>query len=185
MLKSQDVGVLLKLIAIENRNRRSATALPDTAQYTVRALAAQTGISKSQMSLILQRVEHIGLWRLNAQCNAPQVNRPALRDFIIYAIRYTFPAQYGAIGRGIATGFAAPAIAQKLMSAGQFIPVWPDSASETQGQIVTPLFTTVPYAIQKDAEFYTLLAWVDCIRLGQARERKVAIEHLTELFEPK
>lgn len=41
-----------------------------------------------------------------------------------------------------------------------------------------PLFKSAPYAVRQDAELYALLALVDAIRIGQPRERNLAIKLL-------
>lgn len=48
------------------------------------------------------------------------------------------------------------------------------------GMKVEPLFKTALEAARKDPETYALSALVDAIRLGQPRERNVAIDVLQE-----
>ncbi|MCY1382295.1 hypothetical protein D9M69_703050 [compost metagenome] len=48
------------------------------------------------------------------------------------------------------------------------------------GQAVEPLFKSCPRAVERDPVLYELLALVDAVRLGQPRERKLAIELLHE-----
>ncbi len=93
-----------------------------------------------------------------------------------------FPAKPGEITRGIATGLAAPVLQGKIMTAGEFVPVWPDARGNTKGQAVEPLFKSVPYAVRKDPQLYALLALTDAIRFGQAREHKYAAEKLFTLL---
>lgn len=45
-----------------------------------------------------------------------------------------------------------------------------------------PLFASLAVAIKHDAALYDLLALVDYIRLGQARERQVAVAQLEQLL---
>lgn len=42
------------------------------------------------------------------------------------------------------------------------------------GQRVEPLFRTAPQAAKRDSDLYAMLALVDSIRLGQAREAGLA-----------
>jgi len=49
--------------------------------------------------------------------------------------------------------------------------------------VIEPLFKSVPYAVRLDAELYALLALVDAIRIGQSRERNLAIKLLSEHLE--
>lgn len=56
-IKSHDIGLLLKLIVLQ---QRESTSDSPTA-YTARALEQETGISKSQVSLSLNRCFELGL----------------------------------------------------------------------------------------------------------------------------
>lgn len=217
-MKSQDVGLLLKLVALRNTERqtrdnsvsRGAQALPNDwrdwaldndeaeryaslsdghvssvedeqllARYSVRALAAETGISKSQVSLALQRCLDVGLMRKDRKTGVPRANTRALCDFIVHGLRYVFPARPGEITRGIATTFGAPVLEGKLYSSGDLLMVWPDARGNSKGQAIAPLFKSAPYAVRRDRELYAMLALTDAIRLGNPRESKLATEQLS------
>ena len=113
----------------------------------------------------------------------PKVNKKALLDFIIHGMRYTFPAKIDRLSRGIATSFAAPPLQKKLMTAGDTVFVWPDAFGETKGQAIAPLYKSVPFAVRQDKLLYMLLALIDAIRIGAARERNLAIKELSKYFE--
>jgi len=148
--------------------------------YSVRALAAETGISKSQISLSLKRCIEVGLVRKDRKTGVPRANVRALFDFIVHGLRYVFPARPGEITRGIATTFAAPVLKGQIYSAGELLLVWPDPRGNSKGPAVEPLFKTATYAVRRDKELYAMLALVDAIRLGHPRESKVAAEQLSQ-----
>ncbi|MDE8742615.1 helix-turn-helix domain-containing protein [Pectobacterium polaris] len=207
-MKSQDIGLMLKLICLQRQEHRlktkplqaapgadiwwdweiseesydGTTDLTPTAgiddwfieRYSVRALAVETGISKSQVSLSLREMIAVGLIKRDRKLNVPRTNVKALSEFIIYGLRYVFPAKMGELTRGIATSIGAPVLENKLMGAGDTVPVWPDAKGKTKGQSVEPLFKTVSYAVRRDPEMYALLALTDAIRIGLPRERNVA-----------
>lgn len=152
-------------------------------RYTARALEDLTGISKSQISLALKRCFDVGLLRNDRKTGLPRVHTRALVDFIVFGLKYVFPARPAEIVRGVATAFAAPVLENKLMSAGELIPVWPDARGNTKGQAVEPLFKSVAYAVRKDPELYALLALVDAIRIGQPREVNLAATLLKKHME--
>jgi hypothetical protein len=152
-------------------------------RYTARALEDATGISKSQVNLSLKRCQDVGLLRHDRKTGLPRVNAKALTEFIVFGLKYVFPARPAEIVRGVATAFAAPVLEQKLMSAGELIPVWPDARGNTKGQSIEPLFKSVPIAVRKDPELYALLALVDAIRIGQPREVNLAIGLLKQHME--
>ncbi len=151
-------------------------------QFTVRALQDATGISKSEVSQALKRCYAAGLAKPDRLNNLPQVNEQALEEFLLHGLRYVFPAKPAEITRGIATAWAAPVLQQKISSSSEIIPVWPDAHGNTRGQAIEPLYKTVPFAVRRDAKLYALLAVVDSIRIGQARERKIASDTLITLL---
>jgi hypothetical protein len=56
--------------------------------------------------------------------------------------------------------------------------VWPFEEGEDRGQMIRPLYPTVPQAASRDSVLYELLALTDAIRVGQPRERALAIKEL-------
>ncbi len=171
-MKGQDIGILLKLICLQQQDEQASE------QYSVRALASATGISKSQVSLALQRCFDVGLAKKDLKSGLPRANKKSLFEFIVHGLRYIFPAKLAEVARGIPTSLGAPILQERLMSAGELIPVWPDAQGKTKGQAVMPLFQSAPSAAQNDPDLYALLALIDAIRIGQPRERKLAADIL-------
>ncbi|WP_342051110.1 MULTISPECIES: hypothetical protein [unclassified Cupriavidus] len=152
------------------------------AEFSVRGLADSTGISKSQVSLSLQRCFEAGLAKLDRRDGVPRANAKALGELLIHGIRYVFPAKPGEVTRGIATSLGAPVLEGKLMSAGEIVPVWPDPRGNTKGAAIIPFAPSVPNAVRKDSRLYALLALTDAIRIGQPRERNLASEMLESML---
>ena len=73
--------------------------------------------------MALKRCYANGLAKRDRHSGAPRVNTKSLCEFIVHGLRYVFPAKPGEVTRGIATGFAAPVLQDKLMSAGELVPV--------------------------------------------------------------
>ncbi|MEI8191594.1 MAG: hypothetical protein WCI75_17915, partial [candidate division NC10 bacterium] len=78
------------------------------------------------------------------------------------------------------TAWAAPAMSDKFSSSDQVPPVWPDPESRVQGAAVQPLYGSVPGAARRDPELYDLLALIDALRIGRARERALAEKEIGE-----
>jgi hypothetical protein len=212
-MKGQDIGILLKLVCLQRHEShgRAVSAwphdwkdwqeseddllsstpfnvVPESAtthlySYTTRALELQTGISKTQINLSLKHCIDIGLARPDRKIGVPRANTKALLEFIVYGLKYVFPARPGELTRGIATGFAAPVLDKSLIGSGEHVPVWPYARGKTMGTKIEPLFKSAADAARKDPEMYALLALVDTIRLGQPRERNLAIALLQERLE--
>jgi hypothetical protein len=151
-------------------------------RFSVRALEADTGISKSQISLSLNRMYNVGLAKIDRKLQLPKTNTQALLEFIAYGIKYVFPVKEGEITRGIATSIAAPVLRGKLMTSGDLPPVWPYAKGKTKGMAIEPLHSNIFKTVQKDKRMYAMLALVDAIRIGHARERNVALEKLKIIF---
>ncbi|QAY91241.1 hypothetical protein [Pseudomonas sp. ACM7] len=209
-MKSQDVLLLIKLICLEQREREQQRLAGEMTElikqgdsylsdqwrgwedhseqdppvyndsYSVRALQASLGISKTEIASALKRCQYIGLLRVDPDTQLPRVNSKALLGFIEHGLRYVFPAKPAEMVRGIPTSFSAPMLQDKLMSGGDLIHVWPDAYGNRKGQSVTPLFKTVPGAVKKDHCLYEYLALIDAIRLGNAREANLANKILRE-----
>lgn len=108
-----------------------------------------------------------------------EVRREALRNFLVHGVPYVFPATPNEITRGMPTAWAAPVMAGKVTSSDQVPPVWRDPDGKVQGASVEPLYPTTPAAARRDPELYALLALVDALRIGRARERAIAEKELT------
>ena len=209
-MKSQDVGLLLKLECLHKREKGILPSLDSNwidweentiggdveqhgffhqsmnaddyiiNQYSTRSLALSTDISKSQVNLALRRCFDVGLAKRDRHSGLPRVHTKALLEFIVYGLKYVFPTKLGAVTRGITTSLAAPILEGKLISTGDLLPVWPDAQGKTKGQTVEPLFKSVTYAVRRDVELYALLALVDAVRIGQPRERNLATDLLAK-----
>jgi len=89
-------------------------------------------------------------------------------------LKYAFPPDKGQPARGMPTGYAAPPLNKIILAADDPPPVWPTADGEVRGYALAPLYKTAPMAAKLDATLYELLALVDAIRAGRARERALA-----------
>ena len=56
--------------------------------------------------------------------------------------------------------------------------VWADPEGKVRGEALEPLYPSVPRAARADEALYELLALVDAVRAGRARERELAVAAL-------
>ena len=56
--------------------------------------------------------------------------------------------------------------------------VWPDDSGDTTGTSLEPLHPSAPRAARSSPELHELLALVDALRVGRARERALAAREL-------
>jgi len=97
-----------------------------------------------------------------------------LQEFLLHGIQYVFVPERGELNRGFSTSYAAEPLVKLFADNPELPPVWPDSEGEVRGESFSPLYKSVPKAIKQDAQLYMLLALVDAIRGGRARERELA-----------
>jgi DNA-binding Lrp family transcriptional regulator len=156
--KPQDILVVLKL------------ALSAQGGASFAALAKALGMSASEVHASVGRLEEARL----LEGESRTVRRKPLLEFLLHGIPYAFPAAAGEMTRGMATAWAAPVMAGKFASNDVEAPVWPDPDGTKKGLAVEPLYSSAPVAAKNDPALYELLALVDALRLGRARERAIA-----------
>jgi hypothetical protein len=162
-LLPQDVVVLVKLVS-------SGGTRPAIAR-----LASDLFLSPSQVHASLKRLEGA---RLADNRNGRPILR-AVEEFLIHAVKYVFPAQRGEMTRGLPTAYAALPLNGHIAGGSDPPPVWPDPEGGVRGAGFEPLCRCVPKAATRDPVLYQLLALVDALRDGGARERRIAERELS------
>ncbi|MBI3923938.1 MAG: winged helix-turn-helix domain-containing protein [Armatimonadetes bacterium] len=165
-MKGQDILVMLKLLGQRD--------------WTYAGIAQELGLSPSQVHTAIKRCEAAGLF--NPHSRFP--NREALREFLVHGVRYVFPARPGEIVQGLPTSFAAPPLKDKFRYDEREAPVMPLAFGPARGPEIPPLCRSAPQAALADSQLHELLALVDALRSGRARERKLAERALTEMLAP-
>lgn len=112
------------------------------------------------------------------------VRRDAFCKFLVNGVPHAFPAHTGAITRGMPTAWAAPVMSSEFKTSEQIQPVWPDPDGKVRGESVQPLYSSVPKAARSDPMLYGLLALVDALRIGRARERAFAEKEIKVRLSP-
>lgn len=169
MLKPQDIVILLKIAA------NGATP------WRYETMAKDLGMSSSEVHAGFKRAELAHL----ADPQSRQPIFPALEEFLAHGIRYAFPAEKGELTRGIPTAHAVKPLLRLLTKTKEPPPVWPCADGGTRGFSFLPLYRSVPQAAKNDIKFYELLALVDAIRGGRARERQIAVQELRKRLNPE
>ena len=113
--------------------------------------------------------------------NGKAVMKMALMEFLQFGLRYVFPVKPGAVVRGVPTSHSAKPLSDEIQSTEAY--VWPYGKGTVRGHSILPLYPSVPEAALKDAKLYELLALVDALRVGRARERELAIKELKKRLE--
>ena len=162
-MKEQDLVILLKKLTSKGRN------------LSLRKLAEELGMSASSVSESLERSKKAQL----VDRNKKRVNMLALQEFMIHGLAYVFPAETGRVIRGIPAYVSASPIKEHVTdSSEQF--VWRYIKGNARGQMIEPLYPSVPEAALRDEELYQLLVISDTLRMGRSREKEIAITELNK-----
>ena len=163
MLKAKDLVVLLKLVALNGQ------------PWTYRELASSLGMSVSSVHSALQQAADSHLY--HKQDRRPVVRN--LNEVLVHGVRYVYPVTAGAVTRGIPTAHGTSPMIGEIRSP-DLPPVWPTAEGDTRGYGLEPLHPSVPEAVRQDPALHELLALVDALRIGRAREQKRATELLSD-----
>ncbi len=159
-MRPQDVVLLLKLVLEEGN------------PWTQISIAKALAMSQSEVSESLARS---GYARLLFE-RGRKVARQPLMELLQYGIPYMFPQHPGNVTRGIPTAHSAAPLKRLIQSNEQY--VWPYAKGNVRGHGIEPLFSAILPIIEQDQELYELLALVDALRVGKAREKNLAIDLL-------
>jgi len=159
-MKPQDVLLLLKIISLDDKS------------WNQKPIAEALSMSQSEVSESVARSKYAGL----LDPSGKQVMKLSLMDFLQYGIRYAFPQKPGPVVRGIPTSHSASPLNKEIQSTENY--VWPYAKGTMRGHSIIPLYISVPKAALKDNDLYELLAMVDALRVGRAREKEIAITEL-------
>jgi hypothetical protein len=165
-LRPQDVFVLAKLISY--RGRRPAMS----------RMGVDLSLSSSEVHGALKRLAASRL--VSDDPDAARPLRRPVEEFLLHGVKYAFPARRGEVTRGVATSYAAPPLARQIAPGADLPPVWPYAEGKQRGIGLEPLYRTVPVAALRDPVLYELLALIDALRDGRARERRLAERELTK-----
>ncbi len=159
-MRPQDIVVMLKLIIEEDRS------------WNQISLAKSLFLSQSEISESIKRSSYARL----LQNKGRQVARKPFMELLQYGVPYMFPQQPGEMARGIPTAHSAPPLDHEIRSGEEY--VWPYAKGHIRGHSILPLYHSVIQAVEFDLELYEYLALIDAVRVGRAREKKLALEIL-------
>ncbi len=165
ILKPQDVALLAKTCSRTDKNWRQMD------------LAEEMGLSQGEVAKALARLSRSGL------IHGKQPNRAAALEFFIHAIKYVFPVELGPLSMGVPTAISAPAHVKMVVQVKDEVYVWPSVNGNKRGQSIVPLYPNLPEAALRDPKFYGLMAAIEILRVGRARERSLAEKYLKKNLE--
>jgi len=160
-IRPHDVVILLKILTLSDKD------------WTFAGIAEELQISESEVSYAMERNAVAGLVSVDKK----RVNKLALRDFLIYGIKYVFPPQPGISTKGITTAHSASPVNQYIVESKENY-VWKYYKGTKRGISIVPLYDKIPKIIESQPELYEFLAIIDTLRIGRKREIEIAIQEL-------
>ncbi len=160
VMKPQDIVILMKIMTYGENS------------WSQIQMADNLFMSQSEISQSLARSKYAGLLHADGK----SIYLISLMEFLQYGIKYVFPQTPGAIVRGVPTAHSAPPLDSIIQSEEKY--VWPSGKGTARGYSIIPLFPSVVDAVKLDTALYELLALVDSLRVGRAREKELAITEL-------
>ncbi len=135
-------------------------------------LAEVLGIGLGSAHRSVQRLMAAGLVLSHRRAVSPG----PLHEFLVHGARFAFFPVRGPEVEGIPTAHSGPPLRDRIES-GRAI-VWPSADGAMRGESLVPLYDGAPQLATTAPELYELLTLVDALRVGRARERKMAAEAL-------
>lgn len=163
-LKPQDIVIVLKIIALGVNK-----------SWRISDISYETGISASEISEGLERLKFAQL--IDETKKKPL--KKNLLEFLVYGLKYVYPAVLGTVERGIPTAHSS-GVLNEIVS--EEVYVWEHPAGKSRGLSIIPLYKTVPDAVLRDDIFYQLLSLVEILRVGKVREKTLAEKKLKEIL---
>ena len=164
VIKPQDLLFLLKLVAIDKNS------------WSFNKLAISLGMSPAEVHAAAKRSVAARLAIKGEDAIRPHIRN--LGEFLLHGMQYVFIPERGELTRGIPTSCAALPLNEYFPADQEPPPVWPDPEGEVRGLLFSPLYKSAPVAARNDVKLYELLALVDGLRGGRAREREIAAKEL-------
>jgi hypothetical protein len=162
-LLPEDIAVVL---ALAEQDRHWSLVLPH-----LRALISTEKLDEALRRLAAARLCHPRL---------EIVVLPALAR-ALQGVPFLFPAQLGALSRGVPTAWCEPSVQAELrlfLGSTEQRVVWSDADGEGEGRALEPLAPWVPSLAREDPGFSRRMALLEILRVGRARERTWATARL-------
>jgi hypothetical protein len=162
MLNATDILVLAALVV-------------NGATSSTRQLATKLGLSKSQIANSIRRLIDARLLLGGKQDR--RIVRLAVRELLSHGLRYLCPARLDGIALGLLTAHSFEPIAKQLLAEGDPL-IMPLAEGPRRGRVLVPIHPRAPEAAAADSRMHEVLALLDALRVGRARERELATDLL-------
>ena len=168
MLKQQDILVACKLFTLGE------------AEWPLRRLAGSLSISLGETHAAIARGRAAGV--LGLPRGRLNVARKKLFELATVAVPQVYYAVRGSMAAGVPTAMHAEPLKGVFPLDGLVPLVWPSERGSVRGESLMPLYPTVPRAVEHDPDLHRLLALIDVVRVGEAKDRRLATDLLERMI---
>jgi len=169
MLKPQDILIACKLFTLGD------------AEWPMRRLAGSLSISLGEIHAAVERGRAAGV--LGLPRGRLNVARRKFFDLVSVAVPQVYYAVRGSVEIGVPAAMHAEPLKGVFPRDGRPVPlVWPCERGTVRGESLLPLYLTVPGAVENDPDLHRLLALIDVVRVGDAKDRRLATDLLERLI---
>ena len=166
MLRPQDVLLACKLFSLNGRD------------WTLNGMAEDLGFSVGGIYNCLDRTNQSQL-TVSIKGQDIIVSKKHLFETLAFAVPRVFYAVRGGLETGMPTGLHVGDLREKFIFIEGSIPlIWPGEIGDVKGESLQPIYPTVPKVAQRDKVLYELLALADIVRVGDPKNKKLAISVL-------
>lgn len=172
MLKPQDVMIILKIVAMHQREFKYSEA---ALELNMSPSEVHAGVKRLKKCSLLTELR-MSTGNYERKLHLPELK--SLKEFLRYGVRYVFPAQLTEPVRGIPTSTGVDHLFEGLSEKTVFNPVWEYQAGDYKGIGLRPLYPSVPQAAVNDFTLYEMLALTDALRGENSAVREFAWEKI-------
>ena len=157
-IRPQDIVVLLKIVVLARSGN----------DWLKKDLADSLNLANSEITKVFERLRFTGLIVGN------RVQYLTFYEYLIYGLKATFPPTLGPEVKGLVTGSGA--LPESNIAGSDY--VWTHAEGKTKGTSITPLYSEVVFASEKDHNLYLALSACEMLRVGRVREINFARQWL-------
>lgn len=148
------------------------------ASGTIAQLADELAMVPSQIHGSLARLRMAGLLRPDGR----SINARAFSEFVLFGVRYAFPAARRELALGVPTAYSAAELATLVDVTDVLVWPAPTARGAVRGFGLTPLYPRAASLPERSPETYRLLTIVDALRIGEPPVRAIARDLLEVAF---
>ncbi|MFZ6011768.1 MAG: hypothetical protein ACOYXT_15605 [Bacteroidota bacterium] len=157
-IRPQDIVVLLKIVVLAQTGN----------DWLKKDLADSLNLANSEITKVFERLRFTGL------IVGTRVQSLTFYEYLIYGLKATFPPSLGPEVRGLLTGSGA--LPEGNITGSDY--VWAHAEGKTKGTSITPLYSEVVFASEKDHNLYLALSACEMLRVGRVTEINFARQWL-------